>query len=257
MEPNTITFANQSAEAVVAVADGGRLASLTTDGIELLVERQDDPVMWGCYPMVPFAGRIRHGEFTFDDNTYALPKNFGDHAMHGYGFTSPWRQTGDNKIALEFSEPWPFAGRVEQRFSIDEGRFTMTMTATADVLQPMMLGWHPWFSKTTSAGEAVLDFAPGAMFERGDEPLPTGALVEPKPRPWDDCFTPVNTDPSISWGDLRIRLESNADHWVVFDELEHALCVEPQTGPPNAVNLSPTVLEAGEQLELHFSIAWS
>ena len=132
----------------------------------------------------------------------------------------------------------------------------MTMTATADPPQPMMLGWHPWFNKTTALGEAELDFQPGAMFERGDEPLPTGALIKPKPRPWDDCFTDVGSTPAISWGDLRVSLESNADHWVVFDELQHAVCVEPQTGPPNAVNLTPTVLEMDEQLELTFTIAW-
>lgn len=257
MESDPLTLTGDTAQAIVDVSAGGRLASLVVHDVELLVDRDDDPVLWGCYPMVPFAGRVRGGEFEFAGKTYALAKNFGDHAMHGFGFTSAWAQTAENTIALDFSDPWPFAGRVEQHFSIDEGSFTMRMTATAHVPQPMMLGWHPWFRKSTALGEAVLDFHPSAMYERGDEPLPTGALVDPKPRPWDDCFTGVLSTPNISWGDLSLDLHSSADHWVVFDEPEHAMCIEPQTGPPNAFNLSPTVLDEGEQLTLTFTIAWS
>ena len=257
MKSNILTLISGAAKATVDVDAGGRLASLIVHDVELLVAPEDNPLLWGSYPMVPFAGRIRNGEFTFDGETYSLPKNLGDHAIHGYGFTSPWRQVADHTITLDFSKPWPFTGRVTQSFSIDDDRLTTTMTATAEVRQPMMLGWHPWFNKSTSLGPAILDFQPASMFERAAEPLPTGALVEPKPRPWDDCFTDIGSTPSISWGDLRISLESNADHWVVFDELEHAICVEPQTGPPNQFNLSPTVLDAGEQLELTFSIAWN
>ena len=256
MDHELLTLTSNAATAVVDIEAGGRLASLIVDGVELLVPRNDDPVMWGCYPMVPFAGRIRDGRFAFDGTTYAMPKNFGDHAMHGFGFTSPWHRIEDNTIALEFSDPWPFAGRVQQHFAIDDDRFTMRITASADVRQPMMLGWHPWFNKTTPRGNAVLDFQPGAMFERGEEPLPTGQLLDPKPGPWDDCFTEVVNAPSISWGDLSVSLVSNAKHWVVFDELHHAICVEPQTDPPNAFNHEPTIVEAGDALELIFSFDW-
>lgn len=87
MDHELLTLTSNAATAVVDIEAGGRLASLIVDGVELLVPRNDDPVMWGCYPMVPFAGRIRDGRFAFDGTTYAMPKNFGDHAMHGFGFT--------------------------------------------------------------------------------------------------------------------------------------------------------------------------
>lgn len=39
-------------------ANGGRIASLEVDGVELLAPRQgSDWLRWGCYPMVPWAGR--------------------------------------------------------------------------------------------------------------------------------------------------------------------------------------------------------
>ena len=252
-----LTLTSRTAHVAVDVGAGGRVASLVVHDAELLVEPDDNPVLWGGYPMVPFAGRIRNGEFEFGEITYSVPKNFGEHAMHGFGFESPWTQISDDTIELEFAEPWPFAGRVAQRFSIDDHRLTITMTATADERQPIVLGWHPWFRKSTAHGEAILDFQPGDMYERGDEPLPTGVLVEPKPRPWDDCFTNLRSDPTISWGDLRVTLRSNADHWVVFDEMEHAICVEPQTGPPNSFNLAPQVLEEGDKLELVLTLDWN
>ena len=247
---------NDSARIVVDAAHGGRTSSIQIHDVELLVDRQDDPVMWGCYPMVPFAGRIRDGKFNFDGHHYAIPTNFGDHAMHGYGFTSVWTQVDDTTIAYDLAAPWPFAGRIEQSFVLEDNRFSMTMSAHAHVRQPIMLGWHPWFQKSTTLGDVELTFAPGAMYERDDTSIPTGERVEPSARPWDDCFTDVTTNPALSWGDLRVELASDADYWVVYDELDYAICVEPQTDPPNAANISPTVLNEGDQLTTTFSLEW-
>ena len=96
------------------------------------------------------------------------------------------------------------------------------------------------------------------MYERGPDGLPTGRLVPPKPRPWDDCFVDVERPPRLTWpGALILELSSPADHWVVYDELDHALCVEPQTGPPDDVHLGPrTVVAAGSSVETAMSWRW-
>jgi len=251
------TITNDTASVTVDPTAGGRLASLIVHGTELLVPRENDPVMWGCYPMVPFAGRVRGGQFNFDGVGIEVPRNFGDHAMHGFGFTSPWKRTADHSLRLHFEDPWPFAGHVDQHFVLDDQRLMMSMHANAYERQPMMLGWHPWFRKSTARGTAALSFNPTAMFERGADGIPTGALIDPPARPWDDCFAGVVHDPELSWGDLNLQFRSDADHWVVFDELEHAICVEPQTDPPNAFNTKPTVLDEGEDLTVTFTLDWS
>ena len=51
-------------------------------------------------------------------------------------------------------------------------------------------------------------------------------------------------------------LASSADHWVVYDEPSHALCVEPQTGPPNDVNDDPQVLDEGESRTIDFALTF-
>ena len=53
---------------------------------EVAATRRPDPMSWGCYPMVPWAGRVRRGRFVFADGTYQLPINMAPHAIHGTGF---------------------------------------------------------------------------------------------------------------------------------------------------------------------------
>jgi len=60
------------------------------------------PLAWGSYPMVPWAGRIRHGRFRFDGEEYELPINFGAHAIHGVGFgTGPPYHAGGCGVSSE------------------------------------------------------------------------------------------------------------------------------------------------------------
>jgi galactose mutarotase-like enzyme len=251
-----LTFTSSRASATVDLGYGGRLSSFIVDGSELLVGHVPDPLNWGCYPMVPFAGRLGHGTFMVDGIEHQLPRTMGDHAIHGYGFTSEWNQLDDRTIVWPFSEPWPFSGRVEQRVELTDTALMMHMTITAGERQPVGMGWHPWFRRTTAAGDLRLQFEPGRMYERGPDGLPTGSLITPPPGPWDDCFTELRSDPVLSWGSLQLTLSSSVDHWIVYDQPEHALCVEPQTGPPNDANTNPTMLEAGEQATMSFTIAW-
>src|SRR5690606_34548827 len=105
---------------------------------------------------------------------------------------------------------------------------------------PVTIGWHPWFVKPVTDR---LEFE--AMYRRGADGLPTGELVDPTPRPWDDCFVRPRGPLRLHYADpsggadqaLVVTIASDCDHWVVYDEPVHATCVEPQSGPPDAANL--------------------
>ncbi len=99
------------------------------------------------------------------------------------------------------------------------------------------LGFHPWFRRRLdTGGPVVLDVDPLAMVERGPDHLPTGAIVEPAVGPWDDCFQ-LAAPPRLTWPDaLSLQLRSDTEWWVVFDESREAVCVEPQTAPPDAIH---------------------
>ena len=46
-------------------------------------------------------------------------------------------------------------------------------------------------------------------------------------------------------GVLSLELTSSASFWVVYDEPEEGICVEPQTAIPDAVNLAASIAGTG------------
>jgi aldose 1-epimerase len=240
----------------IAPDDGGRLASVVVDGRELLVASSSDgPMTWGSYPMAPWAGRVRRGRFVFGGREHQLPITMPPHAIHGVAYDRPWAVTGPAEIALDLDERWPFRGRLVQRFTVEPDGLEVRMRLEAAEPMPAVLGWHPWFTRvlTDDAGRSSpveLVFEPTTMLRRDEEGIPTGELVAPPPGPWDDCFSAPRSDPLLVWpGVLRLTLSSSCSWWVVYTHPEHAVCVEPQSGPPDAVTIAPEVVEPGEPLE--------
>ncbi len=241
------TSPNRSISMVVDHVYGGRISSLSIHGHELVVGKTEDPLNWGLYPMVPFAGRVRNGVVNFAGTTTQLPTTAGDHAIHGYGFTSSWDIVAEDEIRFEFASPWSWSGSVTQRFAVTDDAIILTMQIDAVDRQPVQMGWHPWFLRDIGNGHtAELDFTPAVMFERDPAGLPSGNQIAPTPGPWDDCFGELASNPTLRWGDLTLELSSTAAEWTVYDEPAHAICVEPQTGPPNQINDDPQILEPGE-----------
>ena len=53
----------------------------------------------------------------------------------------------------------------------------------------------------------------------------------------------IDSTPTIVFADdARITMVSDCDHWVIYDMPKHALCVEPQSGPPDGFTLAPHVV---------------
>ena len=248
------------ARVTVDPAAGGRLASVVVNGLELLVTASPEgSIYWGAYPMAPWAGRIRHGRFEFGGREHQLPITMPPHAIHGVAHDRPWTVTGPDEIALDLDERWPFRGRVVQRFTVEPDGLEVRMRIEADEPMPAVLGWHPWFRRVIGEGSAPVDlvFEPTAMLARDEEGIPTGELVAPPPGPWDDCFTALRSDPVLLWpGRLRLTLSSSCPWWVVYSQPADAICVEPQSGPPDAVSIAPEVVEPGRPLEHHMRWRW-
>jgi aldose 1-epimerase len=242
----------------VSAVDGGRVSSFRLDGRELIARVDDGPIWWGSYPMAPFAGRIRRGVFTFDGREYRLPLNMAPHAIHGVVFDRPWEVASADTLRVRLGEPWPFAGAVTQRFELEPDRLRVTLELEADERMPASMGWHPWFRRSIDGGPGVeLAFEPARMYERDDDYIATGRLIQPTPGPWDDCFTELAADPRLTWPrGPELTISSNCTDWVVFNMRDDALCVEPQSAPPDAVNLGPTIVEPGRPLVTWMEWRW-
>lgn len=244
------------AAVLVSPHDGGRIASIAVDGHELLVtgSGSDHPMQWGAFPMIPWAGRIRHGRLTFDGITHQLPLGLPPHAIHGTTYDRPWEVEADGSLAIELGPAWPFGGRAVQRFALDGAGLTCTIEVhAADRPMPAQAGWHPWFRRPVT-----LRLDAGAMYERDAEGIPSGHLVPVPPGPWDDCFTGLAAPPRLEWPDgPTVVLTSSCTDWVVYTQPEHALCVEPQTGPPDAPNTAPTIVVPGAPLVATMRLTWA
>lgn len=238
---------------------GGRLASLVVDGLELLVTEGEKPTRWGSFPMVPWAGRLPFGKLEFGGVTYDFPITSPPHANHGTAMHAQWRTVGPGRIETALAPPWPFGGRVLQQFELSDEAFTVTMEVHADAQSmPALMGWHPWYRRQLDRGEPLeLHFAAEQMYETDDEQIPTGRLVPVPEGPWDETFFQVTQTPILEWpGALTVAVTSSFDHWVVFTEPEHAVAIEPQSGAPNDVNRAPHVIEPGGQLGGWMRLTW-
>ena len=258
------TLTSADAQAVIDLDHGGRLASLQVASGELLVTEADHPVNWGAYPMAPWAGRVRRGRFPFQGREFQLPVNFEDHAIHGTVFDAPWAVTGEGDSTLGLASGlgphWPFGGEARQRITLDAGRLVWRLEVhAAEQPMPAACGIHPWFRRRLGGSEVQLEFQPGFMLERDAEGLPTGRRVPPPPGPWDDTFGEVAGPPRLTWpGQLSLEVITDAPWFVVFTQRQHAVCVEPQTAPPDVLNHPhPPLVEPGRPLRLDCVWAWS
>jgi len=253
-------LANDTAEVRIDLKNGGRLSSLRIDGAEILVTTAERSTDWGSYPMAPWAGRVREGRFEWSGTLQKLPLNAPPHALHGTVFDAEWSQLSANTLRAKLGANWPWAGEVQSTFELTEQALEWRLEVHAErAAFPVVLGWHPWFRRQIGGGgDLRLLFDAEEMYVRDESGIPTGALCAPNAGPWDDCFRGVRQAPLLSWPDrLQIRLQSSCDHWVVYSQPSHAVCVEPQSAPPDAFNAGGfEVAEPGRPVVHSFRMEW-
>lgn len=260
-EGRIITLHTPSSEVRIDSA-GGVIESLRVDGVELLLQERSHP----CFPMAPWCGRLQDGELTFGGETYTFERTAAPHAIHGIVRDDVWAielQTPTELVLTQDLGPaWPFGGRVRQRFVLHADSLDLHFRVSTDGQEfPAQAGWHPWFNKSLGAqyGELSLDFTPGWQEERDENFVLAGNRIDPEPRPWDDCFgTPGGLTATLTWAGFgSLTVTSDAEWAVVYDHGDAALCVEPQSGPPNGLNTDPFVVSPERELVVQSTWRWT
>jgi aldose 1-epimerase len=237
---------------------GGRIAQVEVDGHELLHGSaagggDPTPTGWGSFPMAPYAGRVRHGLIVVDGVEHHLQLRNGPHAMHGTVLDRPWTVTEHTasscSMRAELGPDWPWDGWCEQHLDLSGERLALRLEVhSAGDAFPASAGWHPWFRTRLATGaELRIDIVAGAMAVRDGAGIPTGEWRRPSMRPWDDCLREVEWPVRLRWAratraEIGVDVWAGTDHVVVYDQPEHAWCVEPQTAPPDALGSTADIV---------------
>ncbi|MEQ8268794.1 MAG: aldose 1-epimerase [Parvibaculum sp.] len=265
-----LTLARNRLEAVLAPETGGCIARFSArheGGMQELLRplprdcADPGPLDMGCYPLVPFSGRITNGRFRFGGHKVQLPPDdiCVPHAIHGRGWQSPWDvlEAGATHARLRFihdgGDPvwtWPWGFEAEQTIVLEEDGLSVVMRLTNRAAGPMPggLGLHPFFEGRETAW--LCTHLP-KVWESGADGVPTG--LAPAPSKWrfdspramrevevDHCFSESEGRFRIGWNDrpfaLRIEAEG-APHAIVYAPPgEDFFCAEPVSHAPDAVN---------------------
>jgi len=248
-----------------------RFAVGAHDVLRVTAPGATDARQTGCFPLVPFFGRIRNGLVEFRGEHLTLPPDpsFKPNAIHGHGWRNPWRveESSGNAAVLAYdhrADAWPWDYAAQQRFELgDESlRITLTLTNRSVRVMPYSLGFHPYFPRTAettlqavvagvwladetitpterAAPDALLDLANGAR-------LDAGPFVDNTHFGWSHRAT-------VAQRGFRVDIASDAGFLHVFlPTNDRFFCAEPVTAMPDAFNrqaLSDSgfrVLDAGE-----------
>jgi aldose 1-epimerase len=141
-------------------------------------EKSADPLDHACFPLVPFANRVRGGRFVFRGRGVALRPNLkGDPSpLHGQGWLSPWEvvSAGTTEAELAFRHAageWPWTYEARQHFALDPEGLTVILSCTNEADEPMPcgLGQHPYFHCTK---ETRIDMDVGCAWTADERVLP-------------------------------------------------------------------------------------
>ena len=249
------------ASVTVAPDDGCRLASLVVADHELLVTSGPPPWHYGSFVMAPWAGRIRLGRATLGGWTLTFATVLGFYVLHGLVHSTPWQRTADASwMTTITTDAWFGPLEVHQRVALRHDRLDLELEVIAldaDAPAPATVGWHPWFVRALDGAALHLDVPAQWMLERAADGVASDRRVAVPDGPWDDTFGGLTGPVTLTWpGVLHLEVHSDAPVMVVYTEPDHAVCVEPQSGPPDEVNIAPRLVTPEDPLRLTTSWCW-
>jgi aldose 1-epimerase len=203
------------------------------------------------FPLVPYSNRVGHRHFQWKGKEYTTAANFGDnpHSVHGVAWMRSWEVVSFDSAALVVryrhtpDEHWPFAFEVTQHFSLTPEQLAVRFifTNTADLAQPVGLGWHPYFPKRAGSR---LNIHVSDRWVSDATQLPTGKVAQRSidgnvaDFDFDNCFEGWAGPAQISDEKFSLQLTSSLPYLVIYTPHDKEyFCVEPVSHVSNAIQM--------------------
>ena len=145
-------------------------------------EAYDNVLASSCYPLVPYANRIRGGQFECDGQKIRLATNLpGDISpLHGQGWRAAWsiERAASDQIKMVFRHEagkWPWAYEARQHLVLSPAGLEIELSCRnlSALPMPCGLGLHPYFP---CAGDTILDTEVSAVWTVDENVLPVDQL---------------------------------------------------------------------------------
>lgn len=235
---------------------GGCITGLWHDGTPVM--RSTEPTELemshksASYPLAPYSNRVGHRHFRWQGKDYTTAANFSNnpHSLHGVAWLRAWElvSSAADELTLRYEHQadahWPFAFAVEQHFSLAPQQLSVRLvfTNTADIPQPVGLGWHPYFPKRA---RSRLRAELSGRWESGADQLPTHLVAqrgiddEASQLAFDNCFEGWAGAAHISDEKFSLQLSSSLPCLVVYTPPDKDyFCVEPVSHVNNAIQMA-------------------
>ena len=150
--------------------------------------------MFNNAKLFPFAGRVRNGCYSFQNQSYQLPLNYFDekNACHGFLYNKKFILTSEN-ISMKSAEvelsyhstedydgyPFDFNIKVTYILSV-EGQVTISTTIENLCSKQILFsdGWHPYYTIGNSINDLIIEFCGQEKIELNKFNIPTGFRIK-------------------------------------------------------------------------------
>jgi aldose 1-epimerase len=261
-----------SSEAKVSL-DGAHVAHLSLDGEEVVKPSNDGgQAHGGIAVLVPYAGRIRDGRYTFEGTSFRLPVSRDGHAIHGFAKDALWKlvreKTGSITLGSRLSSAG-YPGVLDARitYSVRPGSFSTecAVTNVGSRSCPFVAGFHPYF---LAQSWRIVTTGRTYRYTLADEYFPTGerrpfSFAEVGPgTSLDDCFRVAGAIRLEAEGRTLVITRRRMPYLVVYNGKYAegtSVAIEPYTGLDDAYNngIGLVVLKPGESFSCGYKVSLS
>jgi aldose 1-epimerase len=206
-----------------------------------------------AFPLVPYSNRLGYRRFRWKGREYTTLPNYGadsPHTVHGVGWMRPWQIVSSSALEVVLrcvhagDADWPFAFEVQQYFTLTPQslHIEMVFTNTDAEVQPVGLGWHPYFPKRS---RSRLHIECAERWDNDPALLPVRRVAQPgidgdvAHLDFDHCFDGWRGAARIRDERFSLQLSSSLDRLVVYTPQDlDFFCVEPVSHVSNAIHLA-------------------